>query len=87
MTEPQVYSGEYWRTRSPEELREIADGSFPGGEAYEGAMAEIARREAAQERADARDKAGEQMRWTKRTFWVAVAAVAATILAALTQMA
>ena len=41
---PHVYSGAWWESLSPDDLKAQKDGSFPGGKAYDGAVAEIDRR-------------------------------------------
>lgn len=41
---PFVYSGGWWEDLTDEGLREIKRGNFPGGDAYDGAVAEQERR-------------------------------------------
>ena len=64
--EPQPESGEWWRTRSDDELHYFADGNVPGSRVYEAAMAELGRREA---KADQK----RQLFWIKLTFWSGIA--------------
>jgi hypothetical protein len=42
--EPIIYSGEWWQSRSDEQLNEILRGSFPTSPAFNGAVAERDRR-------------------------------------------
>ena len=75
--EPHPESGEWWRTRSDDELRYFADGNMPGSRVHEAAMAELSRREA---KADQK----RQLFWIKLTFWsglgLGVLALGATML-------
>jgi hypothetical protein len=73
---PQVSfgSGAWWSSRSDDELRESVRGNYPGGLAHDGAMAELERRAAANERRS-------QLFWIKATFWTALALGIAGLLA------
>lgn len=77
--QPAFGSGEWYRTRTKEQLQTEIDGSFIGGAAYQGARAELDRREAAEDRR-------VEMRWIKRTFWATIilglAGIVATVLVA-----
>ena len=76
--EPEYLSGEWFRTRTDEQLRQIADGNIPGGKGYDEAMRELGRRGADKQHR-------QQMRWIKATFWVSAVlgliAIGATLLA------
>jgi hypothetical protein len=41
---PEPYSTSWWQGRTPEELREIVDRGFAGGQVYHDAMVELERR-------------------------------------------
>jgi hypothetical protein len=60
--EPSYLSGKWFRTRTDAQLHELIDGSFPKGKAFEGARAELDRREAKQDQR-------RQLLWIKLTFW------------------
>lgn len=71
-------SGAWARASSDEALQDTLDFLEPGDRGYEAAARELARREAARSEA-------LQLKWIKRTFWVAiilgVAGIAATLIA------
>jgi hypothetical protein len=68
--DPVVYSGEWWEKQTDEELRYLMRGSFRGGVAYDGAVAEL----------DRRSQARQQKRDSRIAFWSMVAAVVAAIV-------
>jgi hypothetical protein len=73
----QLGSGAWARGASDEALQHQLDGAFPGNQAYEAAVRELARREAARSEQ-------LQLRWIMRTFWatiiLGVAAIVATLI-------
>jgi hypothetical protein len=72
--DPIVYSGEWWRSRTDEQLEEQLRGSFPGGAAFDGATAEINKRTASKK--EARDR-----RIAVLGLFVAVVAALAAVVA------
>ena len=66
-----LYSGEWWETRTDDQLRELMRGSFRGGVAYDGAVAEL----------DRRSQAKRQRNDRRIAFWAMIAAVVAALVA------
>jgi hypothetical protein len=74
---PSAYSGKWFRTLSDAELQDIYDGNMPGGMAFDGASAELDRRQAARDQK-------RQLFWIKLAFWSAfllgIGGITATLL-------
>lgn len=68
-------SAEWWRRRSPEEIRDLINRGFAGGELFAAATAEMARRSgearrAAEQEAMALAEAGRRRMWKRRILFV-----------------
>jgi len=61
-SKPHLYSGAWWEMQTPEALKSLKADSFPGGKAYDGAVAEL----------DRRAKAKRE----RRELWLKIAALA-----------
>lgn len=76
---PGLHTGGWFQLQTDEQLQRHINGGGPGNTFYEGAMREMARREAVRGSA-------QQMRWIKLTFWTALliglGSIVATVLTA-----
>ena len=76
----EIYSVEWWQSRSAEDLRDIIKRGFSGGAEFSGAVAESERR-ASEAMRRLRDAASVERRQRKRlTLYLALAVIVATVV-------